>query len=163
MRTRTLPVVLLVALLVAAAGYAGWKYVHQRQSHACAACLRPVHENTRTVAKVAGEVRGYCCPACALSQHRQSRVPVEVVSLTDHLTGNRIEPAAAFLVRGSDVNSCSHNTGTRVDRDKRPMATHYDRCSPSLLAFASRDSAAGFVREHGGRILRYQNVAEMFR
>ena len=165
MGRRTLPLVLVLvfAVLLAGAGYVGWKYVQQRHTHACAACLRPVHANTRTVAKVGAKSASYCCPACALSVHQQSRVPVEVVELTDHETGARLRPEEAFLVRGSDVNSCARHMEALIQQDKRPMEAHYDRCAPSLLAFSRRDSAAAFIREHGGQILRYENVAAMFR
>ena len=163
MRERTLPLVLLFAVLLAGAGYAGWKYVQERESHACAACLRPVHENTRTVATIGGKRSDYCCPACALSQHQQAKVSVEVVQLTDHDSGVRLDPARSFLVRGSDVNSCSRHMSAMVHHDKRPMEAHYDRCAPSLVAFGSRDAAASFIQQHGGQILRYENVAAMFR
>ena len=163
MGRRTLPLVLVFALLLAGVGYAGWKYVQQRGAHACAACLRPVHANTRTVAMVAGESASYCCPACALSVHQQSGAPVEVVELTDHQTGARLRPEEAFLVRGSDMNSCARHMEARIHQDKRPMEAQYDRCAPSLLAFSRREAAAAFIREHGGQILRYENVAAMFR
>jgi hypothetical protein len=114
------------------------------------------------VALVEGERVGFCCPACALSQHQQSGAALEVVGLTDHLTGEPLAPAKAYLVRGSDVNSCSHQAAALAP-DKHPVQAHYDRCSPSLLAFSSESAARGFVRDHGGHIIVFPKLAAMFR
>lgn len=162
MRFKAVLLVLAALVLISGFSYAGWKYVHERESHACAACQRAVHEQTRTVAVSDGKRRGYCCPACALSQHRQTGKAVEVLSLTDYSTRARLSPDKAFLVRGSDVNSCSHHP-VGVGLDKQPIETHFDRCSPSLLAFSGKAQADAFAREHGGQVLRYSDVAALFR
>jgi hypothetical protein len=44
----------------------------------------------------------------------------------------------------------------------RPADVQYDRCSPSLLAFAERIEAVQFVREHGGQVLPFKEVAIAF-
>ena len=45
-----------------------------------------------------------------------------------------------------------------VSGDKQPMHVHFDRCSPSLLAFAKREAAEAFMREHGGRMVRFSEL-----
>jgi hypothetical protein len=46
--------------------------------------------------------------------------------------------------------------------DKRLADVHYDRCAPSLLAFAQRREAVEFVSEHGGKVLPFKEVAVAF-
>ena len=161
MRSRTIVLMLVAVVLIAGLSYAGWKYVDGRASHSCAACQRPTHENTRTVAVTNGKQMGYCCPACALSQHRQTGASVDVLSLTEYQSGAKLEPERSYLVRGSDVNSCSHHSAA-VALDKQPVDAHFDRCSPSLLAFGSKGAADRFAREHGGQVLRFADVSAMF-
>ena len=162
MKSRHLLLVFTGLVVLCGLSYAGWRYVHERESHICAACQRTVHEHTRTIAVANGNQSGYCCPACALSQHRQTGKPVNVLSVTDYGTGERLNPEDAFLVRGSDVNSCSHHPAA-VGLDKQPVEAHFDRCSPSLLAFSGKAQADAFAREHGGQVLRFSDVAALFR
>jgi hypothetical protein len=84
-----------------------------------------------------------------------------VTELTAFSTGAKLSPEDAFVVRGSDVNMCVH-TRELMDADKRPADLHYDRCSPSLIAFAKRSEAMQFVREHGGKVLPFSEVASAF-
>ena len=87
---------------------------------------------------------------------------MEVTSLTDYDTGARLAPQSAFLVRGSDINPCAR-AHTTIGPDKQPMHEHFDRCSPSVLAFATRSAADRFARDHGGQIVRFVDVAAQFR
>ena len=158
MRFRLAIVAILAIAFVSAAGYGVWNFVHTRQERACAACKRPVHQHSRTVAVAQGKEEFYCCPACALSERVQAGTRVQVTALTDHTTGAAIAPDRAWLVRGSDVNMCARTT---VDPrpDKRPMEAHYDRCSPGLVAFSTETAANKFIREHGGHVFRFATLA----
>ena len=152
-------IVAIVAIaFVSAVGYGAWTYVRSREAQACAACKRPVHQHSTTLAVVHGKESRYCCPACALSERQQSRTPVRLTSLTDHSTGERMPPERAWIVRGGDVNMCARMT-TDPRPDKHPMEAHYDRCSPGLVAFSSETAAAAFVRKHGGQMMRFAALA----
>ncbi len=65
------------------------------------------------------------------------------------------------MVKGSDVNMCMP-TRDVIDADKRAADVHYDRCAPSILAFAQRSDAADFAREHGGQVLSFKDIAATF-
>ena len=39
----------------------------------------------------------------------------------------------------------------------------YDRCLPTLVAFATRDEAETYRQQHGGRILTYTEAVESVR
>jgi hypothetical protein len=160
MKSRSFLYVMAALLVISGLSYAGWRIVHERQTHLCAACQRHIHGESRTAALVNGKKLTYCCPACAISQQRQTGARVDVVSLTDFDRKSQIDPARAYVVRGSDVNSCSHAIAA-AGMDKHPMEAHFDRCSPSLLAFADKQAAERFARQHGGQVLTYENAAAL--
>jgi len=136
-------VVCVLAVLIL--GYAGWTSFAQADAEQCYACKRPIHAHSKTVAFFDGRSRLFCCPACALSQYRQTGKPIRVTQLTAFLTGNALSPDRAYVVRGSEVNMCER-TKELVDGDKRAVDVRYDRCAPSLIAFAVRGDALQFVR-----------------
>ena len=103
----------------------------------------------------------FCCPACALTAHDQNGKAVRVVELTDYETNAALSPDRAYVVRGSDVNPCAQSDGP-VGPDKQPTVVHFDRCSPSLLAFATGQSAASFAREHGGEVFSFSDFAAAY-
>jgi hypothetical protein len=103
----------------------------------------------------------FCCPACALTTHDQDGRPVRIVELTDYETSSPLAPSQAYMVRGSDVNTCAQQNGP-VDQDKQPTVVRFDRCSPSLLAFVGRDAAARFAKDHGGEVLSFSELAASY-
>lgn len=157
---RWLTVFAVVAVAVGL-GYAGFKVYRSPQAEYCYACQRPLHAHMRTVALAHGRARLFCCPACALSEHEQEGKPIRVTELTDFLTGAKLSPSEAFVVKGSDVNMCAR-THEMMDADKRAADVHYDRCSPSLLAFGKQSDATEFAREHGGEVLPFTQIASAF-
>jgi hypothetical protein len=120
-----------------------------------------IHAHSRTVGTVNGRARTFCCPACALSEHEQEGKPIRITQLTAFLTGEKLSPPDAFIVKGSDVNMCAQ-TRELVDDQKRPADLHYDRCSPSMLAFKQKSEAVEFVREHGGAVLPFSEIASAY-
>ncbi len=152
----------VVAIAVAVGlGYLGWRAYGGSQREQCYACQRPIHAHTRTVAVVKGRSTVFCCPACALTEHEQEGRPIRVTELTSLLTGAKLSPEKAFVVKGSDVNMCAH-TQELMDADKRAADVRYDRCSPSLLAFGDRTEALQFAREHGGEVLPFREIVAAF-
>ena len=99
--------------------------------------------------------------ACTLSEHAQAGKPIQITQLTDFLTGAKLAPDRAFLVKGSDINMCAQ-THEWVGADKRPAYLHFDRCAPSLLVFRQRSDAVEFVQKHRGEVLRFSELASAF-
>ncbi len=133
-----------------------------RNNTVCHACFRAVHDHMRTIAISNGRKETFCCPACALTEHQQSGHKVEVLSLTDHDSGKAIVPAQSYIVRGSDVNMCQHHEPT-LGQDRQPLATQFDRCSPSIIAFSDMEAAKRFRAAHGGEFLRFAEIAARYR
>ncbi len=151
------------ALAVACTGLAYIAFTAYRgsQPEECYACQRPIHAHTRTIAIERGKPTVFCCPACALSEHEQEGNPIRVTQLTAFLTGAKLSPDHAFIVEGSDTNLCARTHGL-MDMDKRPADVRFDRCSPSLLAFAQRSEAVEFAREHGGEVAPFSAIVSEF-
>lgn len=148
-------------LLLAILGYAGWRTFSYSNADECYACKRPIHAHSKTVALADGRSRLFCCPACALSQHQQIGKPISITQLTSFLTGSALSPDNAYVVRASDVNMCER-TKELVNADKRGSDLRYDRCAPSLIAFAERSDAVQFAREHGGEVMPFSQAAAAF-
>jgi hypothetical protein len=148
-------------LVAAGLGYAGFKVYRGSPPNQCYACHRVIHAHLRTVGMVNGRARTFCCPACALSEHEQEGKPIRITELTAFLTGEKLSPADAFIVKGSDVNMCAQ-THELVDAEKWPADLQYDRCSPSMLAFKQKSEAAEFVRQHGGQVLPFSEIASAY-
>jgi hypothetical protein len=160
-RVRRFALFAIVAVLALAVGYAGWGAYLRTQPEQCYACQRPIHAHSRTVASAKGSSRLFCCPACALSEQRQEGKAVRVTELTAFMSGAKLSPNDAYVVKGSDVNMCAQ-AHEMIDADKRPAEVHYDRCAPSLLAFAQEREAIQFSREHGGTVLPFREVAASY-
>src|SRR5512139_2580623 len=88
-------------------GYVGWRTWRSSDVQVCQVCSRPIHSHTRTVGLVGSRRESFCCPACALTTHDQSGRAVKIVELTDYQTNSALDPSKAYLVRGSDVNTCA--------------------------------------------------------
>ena len=148
-------------LVLAILGYAGWRTFGYSNADECYACKRPIHAHSKTMAIANGHARLFCCPACALSQHEQAGKPIQVTRLTSFLNGKALAPEDAYVVKGSNVNMCER-TQELIDEDKRPVDLRYDRCAPSLIAFAQRGEALEFAREHGGEVMPFKEAAAAF-
>ena len=159
MQRRSIFVGIFAVLVLVGVGFAAWHFVNEQSAQTCGACARPVHSNTKTVAVIDGKPEYFCCPACALSEHKQSGKKVDVVEVADYLGNGPLKPETSFLVRNSDVNPCLQHQHPAVGANKQPLESHFDRCSPSALAFKDQKSAAAFASTHGGQVVSYCDFA----
>lgn len=148
-RAAVLIALLSVALAVA---YAGWSFSRRTRSDMCMVCLRSTHAHSRVVGTAGGHRVVFCCLACALSQRRQAGTHIQLTSVPDYSGGGTVQLDRGYVVAGSDVIPCSQHQ-PHIDQNKQPVALEFDRCAPSILPFASRDEAAIFARNHGGRVV----------
>lgn len=104
-----------------------------------------------------GQVDRTCCPRCGLHLVAVSKEEPVAMTVRDFEDGRAIDPATAVFVEGSDVAPCARDrSGPPKDARGCCMKTDYDRCLPSLLAFAREDRARAFVREHGGDLATFE-------
>ena len=117
----------------------------------CSVCKRPLHpaQVFLVVSEKEGERRA-CCPRCGLRFVIESNG--KPLQATDFSGGKLIDAEAAIYLEGSDLMQCCASTTMRTDNGMI-CEMHYDRCMPSLVAFASLQRARTYQREHGGRLI----------
>ncbi|HUI07015.1 MAG TPA: hypothetical protein VL486_08410 [Verrucomicrobiae bacterium] len=129
-----------------------------RSEHVCAVCdreeckgmaFRMTLENGKTIET--------CCPRCALHYLEANHVTARHMEATDYATGRWVDAAQAVYVSASDVHPCAA-LETRVDPQGCCLAKAYDRCLPSLVAFAARDEAVAFQKDHGGQLVAFREI-----
>jgi hypothetical protein len=152
----------IVLLAVASAlVYAGWTIWTSSSSQVCRVCSRPIHEMTRSVGLLNGKREVFCCPTCALTEHHQSGEKVKLVEVSDFNTRTPLAPADAIFVAGSDLNCCVENH-VLVGQHEQISPMEFDRCSPSIFAFAQRKEAETFQKQHGGTILSFEELLSAY-
>jgi alpha-D-ribose 1-methylphosphonate 5-triphosphate synthase subunit PhnG len=77
----------------------------------------------------------------------------------DFATGKHLDAGQATYVEGSDVSHCAVKE-IRRDGYGCCYVKGFDRCQPSLVAFADRAAAERFQQEHGGRIVPFAKLIE---
>lgn len=126
----------------------------------CAACHRAIHGETHVVAHLEdGTTADVCCPRCAL-RFQKERDDVSSVDVTDFGTMERLDARDAFFVEDSKVILCRHDDRVQEDRSGVQYTLTWDRCMPSLVAFADREDAVAFQRESGGVVKTYDELLQ---
>jgi len=99
-----------------------------------------------------------CCPRCA--SHAVAAHPDRAVAnliAHDFATGEELDARKAIYLDGSDYEHCK---APKEERTTPASATTlaYDRCLPSLMAFATMSAAEAFAHDHGGRIRTFDEI-----
>ena len=149
----------LVFILLVAAGVAWWRVHAPAQAARCGVCTRTIHAGMATGYTVSGEAeqKAACCAACVLAYGRQAGKHVAVAHVTDYISGQRLAPERASFAVGSDEHPCARQQ-VLVTEPRTPLHVHYDRCEPSVIAFRDAAGAQAFAREHGGDVQKWDQV-----
>lgn len=106
-----------------------------------------------------GGTQTTCCPRCGSHAVAEAHGrEVTRLRARDFDTGQEIDAKTATYVEGSDVEHC-------VAPKEQPSAQSccrvltYDRCLPSLIAFGSTADAERFVGDHGGTLMKFDDLA----
>jgi len=144
---------LVVICMVGLLGYFVWAGKIAGGQPVCAVCKRIIHTETSfKIARADGSVQATCCPRCGLAAVIQNGG--RALDAVDFTTKKRVGAAEAIYLEGSDIMECCTNTGFRSDEGAY-QKMKYDRCMPSLLAFARREDAEVVRQKHGGNILSF--------
>jgi hypothetical protein len=130
-----------------------------RSARICAVCQREECQGMAfRVTLENGKVVETCCPRCGLHYLESTRQKVRKMEATDFATGRWVNAADAVYVSDSDVHPCG---GMRTMRDPQGccLLKTYDRCLPSLVAFAAKDQAVVFWKTHGGQPVGFQALS----
>lgn len=159
MNSRTLIAALIALALGLGLAAGAWYELRQRPPTFCEISGRPIQANMLTRIKVDGERLYACCARCGLTLGAQTGQRVEILEVTDYVSGRRLPAQQAYFVEGSQVEVCS-TPRLKVDQTRTPYVRLFDRCSPSLLAFAGEADARDFVRHYGGRLKRLNELMQ---
>ncbi len=158
MRGTMLPRLLLAA---AAAATAVFLVSCTVDAGGCAMCGREECRNLAfTVRMEDGGVVETCCPRCGLRYIAEEHPKVASLEVRDFATAKSIDARAAFYVEGSDVHPCAAgHDGPPKDERGCCLKPVFDRCLPSALAFADRETAETFARENGGFVTAFESLS----
>lgn len=153
-RGRSVVPALMLVVLGVAAGASACRHEPGR----CAICYMVIPIETAAAVRTDdGVVRKVCDPRCALTFQEQTSRGVALVSVTDYESRRVVEPRGMVFVTGSDTALDAHSGAVRTP-DGDAMYLHWHRCLPSVIAFSSRDSAARFQQQHGGRVVTFAEL-----
>jgi hypothetical protein len=144
-------------LILAGIGLGGYWFLERTRPNTCPICARGIHARAAVVIERDGKPQRVCCASCAVKLGRQVGRPVKFVEVTDYLTERPLRPEGAYYVAGSQIIFCELHEPPRGP-DKRPSDRVFDRCEPSVFAFAHREDAEAFARENGGGLLRLDQL-----
>lgn len=143
-----------LALIIGVALVAGCGQSHR----VCAVCERDECKGLAfRVTLENGKSVETCCPRCALHYLETNHQQARQMEATDFTTGHWLDASRAIYISESDVHPCA-TLETRRDPQGCCMLKTYDRCLPSLVAFAAKDQAAAFQKVHGGKLVAFQEI-----
>jgi hypothetical protein len=160
MNSKKMTAILCSVLVLVALALGGYVVLRQTRQDTCRICRRGIHAASRAVIEVAGEREVVCCARCALTLARQKATPVQLVEVNDYVTGRPLPPESAVFVVGSRVVLCEEHEPMPLDPTKRPYGRVFDRCEPSVYAFARRHEAEAFAAREGGVLRTFAQLLE---
>lgn len=148
----------VVALaLIGTLAFGAWYVLYEKPPAFCELSGRPIHSNMLTRVRVDGEQLYTCCPRCPLHLATQAHKKIELLEVTDYRTARQLAAREAYYVDGSEIEVCS-TPRMKLDESRTAYLRLFDRCGPSLLAFADKDEALEFITQYGGTLRRLDEV-----
>ncbi len=130
-----------------------WYVVSYRQTKVCPFSGRGIHPQTRALVTIGGQKYETCCLRCAIIEAQQTGKPLRVLSVADFETTKLLDPDKAWYVEGSQVNFCmSMSPAAQSPGRESVYVRAFDRCSPSVYAFANEQQARAFIAQRGGAL-----------
>ena len=153
--------VLLIAValgVLAGAGYVAYRLESPHGEAICQVCGRGISAKTAYEIETASGTVHACCPACAMHFMLNEPGSVRKSWATDFNTGKPIPASNAYYDSGGDTQYCTAHHPP-VERGTEGVTVRvYDRCLPTLVAFSNRDEADAYQRQHGGRVVTYEEA-----
>lgn len=148
-RSQTVALILVTLLLTGCS----------RGAKVCAVCQRDECKAMAfRVTLESGKTIETCCPRCGLHYVETMKQAARSFEATDFATGQWIDATRATFVSDSDVKGCAMPAARR-DAQGCCLYVAYDRCLPSLVAFADRAAAVEFQKQHGGDLVAFAELS----
>ena len=161
MKIKETLVTALALVAIVFVGVVAYRHEVRTPQETCKLCQRPIHAAVAYELDLKDGTREKtCCPRCAMHNQVAQGDQVRRALATDLVSGKMITADSATYVEGGDVIYCT--AGEQHER-REPQAVaerQFDRCLPTLVAFATRDDAEAYHRQHGGRVLDYAQALE---
>ena len=156
--------VIISISILAVAGLVGaaiLRYEATRKAHQlCQVCTRPIHSGTGYRLALAKGSEVACCPRCGMHFALQHPGAVQAAYATDFYSGTEVPATIAYYVEGGDEEHCA-SVQPLVRKEQQGSASlAFDRCLPTVVAFAKESDAQKYRTEHGGKILSYAQAME---
>jgi hypothetical protein len=164
MRGKRLSMTVLMVALAIGAGFLIHRWEIPKQPAVCEICGRGIMRQVEFRIETAHGTLYACCPGCAM--HHIINHPGEARKelATDFKSGRLIPARSAYYDMGGNVQYCTrHDPSLQRMPGKGVEMRVYDRCLPTLVAFATRNDAEVYREKHGGRVLTYNEAIETVR
>ena len=158
MRGSRLSITILMIALAVGAAWVIPRLETPKQPAVCEICGRGITKQVEFRIETAHGTIYACCPGCAL--HHIINHPGEARKelATDFKSGRLIPARSAYYNMGGDVQYCTRHKPP-VERGTEGVSQRvYDRCLPTLVAFATRDEAEAYRQKHGGHVVTYEEA-----
>jgi hypothetical protein len=160
MAIRLVSIACVAGATLAIGGLGSLVYLKVREAEPgdCRLCERKLNPRTAFCLVLDGRLTWACCPRCGLAMGRERGWDGRGAAATDYTTGQKVKAEDAVYVRGSDLTPCCSPTVIIVGSERAVCGKCFDRCYPSLIAFASPRKAYEFTKEHGGEIVSFETL-----
>lgn len=163
MRPRSVLVTVLAIAAIVGVSLAVHRWEASRQPPDCQICGRKIPKQIAFRIETAHGTIFACCPRCAMHHIIDHPGEARKELATDLDTGHLIPAQSAYYDEGGDVQYCTAHRPS-VERGPEGISRRvYDRCLPVLVAFSTRDEAEAYRRQHGGRVLTYDEALATIR
>jgi hypothetical protein len=157
----------LITLIALAALVCGalvvYRWVGPQRPALCQVCDRVISKQTAFRVDTSSRAVRACCPACAMHYMLHHPDEVRKAWATDFNSGRAIPATSAYYDEGGDVQYCTRHKPP-VERGTEGVSQRvYDRCLPTLVAFATRDEAEAYRQKHGGHVVTYDEALASLR
>ena len=154
----------ITILVIALAAGAAWLIHHEltpKQPSVCEICGRGIMQQVEFQIETAHGTIYACCPGCAMRHIINHPGEAHKELATDFSSGRLIPARSAYYDMGGDVQYCTRHDPSiqRVPGQGVEMRV-YDRCLPVLVAFASKDNAEAYQKQHGGRVVTFDQALQ---
>jgi hypothetical protein len=160
MRVKSVLAIGAALVVIAAIAVGTYQWQGSQAPKLCQICGRDIPKQTTFRMETTHGTIMACCPRCAMHHIVHHPGLVRQAWATDLDSGHMIPAESAYYDEGGDVQYC---TAHKSPVERTPVGVQmrtYDRCLPTLVAFATRNEAEVYREKHGGRVLTYNEVLE---
>ncbi|HEV2385628.1 MAG TPA: hypothetical protein VGS20_00080 [Candidatus Acidoferrales bacterium] len=159
MRAKSILIAAVAIVVLAGFTLVAYRWEGSKQPLVCQICGRDVPKQTEFHLETAEGTMTACCPRCAIHFMLDHPGEIRGARATDYASRRLIPAQSAYYDEGGDEQYCTlHQPAVERGLGGGERLRVYDRCLPVLVAFGSQKEAETYRREHGGRVLTYEQA-----